>query len=241
MTTAAPPQRRRRNQQPLHRQQPLELQGVTLRLGAGDAAVTALDEVELAVGAGEVLAVVGPSGSGKSSLLAVAGALARPDEGAVRIEGREITGLSDRRRTELRRRRIGYVFQHANLLASLTVREQLLLTARLERHADGAARARADELIEAVGLAHRADRRRHQLSGGERQRVGLARALMAGPAVLLLDEPTSALDRARAAQVAALIAEQTRLHGTATVLVTHDTGILGCADRVREMRDGRLT
>jgi putative ABC transport system ATP-binding protein len=219
----------------------LDLSGVTLRLGTGDAAVTALDSVELKVGAGEVVAVVGPSGSGKSSLLAVAGALARPDAGSVRVDGLEITRMSPRRRTELRRRRIGYVFQHVNLIASLTAREQLLLAARLGHRLGADARARADELIDAVGLAHRADRRPHQLSGGERQRVGLARALMSSPAVLLLDEPTSALDRARAGEIAALIAQQTRLRGTATVLVTHDTGILDCADRVHELRDGRLT
>ena len=220
---------------------PLELRGATLRLGAGDTAVTALDQVELAVEAGEVLAVVGPSGSGKSSLLAVAGALAQPDAGSVRVAGLEVTRLSARRRTEVRRRHVGYVFQNVNLLASLTVREQLLLAARIEGRIGSRQRARAGELIEAVGLAHRADRRPHQLSGGERQRAGLARALMARPKVLLLDEPTSALDRVRAGEIAALISEQAHRLGTATVLVTHDQGILGSADRVREMRDGRMT
>ncbi|MGW3384402.1 putative ABC transport system ATP-binding protein [Streptomyces albogriseolus] len=219
----------------------LRLHEVSLTLGDGDTAVTALDHVELTVAPGEFVAVVGPSGSGKSSLLAVAGGLQRPTSGTVRVAGAELTALSDKERTAARRRHIGFVFQQSNLLASLTVREQLLLPLHIDGRLDAAARTRADALIEAVGLAHRAGSRPHQLSGGERQRAGLARALMTSPAVLLVDEPTSALDRERSAEAVRLIAEQTRRHGTATVMVTHDTAIMDAADRVHEMVDGRLS
>ncbi|MFG3347602.1 ABC transporter ATP-binding protein [Streptomyces sp. NPDC048018] len=219
----------------------LRLEDVTLTLGDGGTAVTALDHVGLCVAPGEFVAVVGPSGSGKSSLLAVAGGLQRPASGTVHVAGTELTALSDRERTAARRRHIGFVFQQSNLLASLTVREQLLLPLHFDGRLDSAARARADELIEAVGLTHRAGARPHQLSGGERQRAGLARALMSSPAVLLVDEPTSALDRLRSAEAVRLIAEQTHERGTATVMVTHDTAIMGAADRVHEMVDGRLS
>jgi putative ABC transport system ATP-binding protein len=219
----------------------LRLDGVTLTLGDGDAAVTALDHVSLCVAPGEFVAVVGPSGSGKSSLLAVAGGLQRPTSGTVRIAGTELTALSDKQRTAARRRHIGFVFQQSNLLASLTVLEQLLLPLHIDGRLDAAARARAAELIEAVGLTHRTASRPHQLSGGERQRAGLARALMTSPAVLLVDEPTSALDRVRSAEAVRLIAEQTHERGTATVMVTHDTAIMDAADRVYEMVDGRLS
>ena len=219
----------------------LRLRDVCLTLGDGDTAVTALDHVELTVAPGEFVAVVGPSGSGKSSLLAVAGGLQRPTSGTVHIAGTELTALSDKERTAARRRHIGFVFQQSNLLASLTVREQLLLPLHIDGRLDAAARARADELIEAVGLAHRTGSRPHQLSGGERQRAGLARALMTSPAVLLVDEPTSALDRVRSAEAVRLIAEQTHAHGTTVVMVTHDPAILDAADRVHEMVDGRLS
>ncbi|MEU1049370.1 ABC transporter ATP-binding protein [Streptomyces sp. NPDC005897] len=219
----------------------LRLNDVTLTLGDGDSAVTALDHVGLTVAPGEFVAVVGPSGSGKSSLLAVAGGLQRPTSGSVQIAGTELTALSDKERTAARRRHIGFVFQQSNLLASLTVREQLLLPLHIDGRLDTTARTRADELIEAVGLTHRAGSRPHQLSGGERQRAGLARALMTSPTVLLVDEPTSALDRVRSAEAVRLIAEQTRERGTATVMVTHDTAIMDAADRVYEMVDGRLS
>lgn len=219
----------------------LRLLDVSLTLGDGDTAVTALDHVGLSVVPGEFVAVVGPSGSGKSSLLAVAGGLQRPTSGTVRIAGTELTALSDKERTAARRRHIGFVFQQSNLLASLTVREQLLLPLHIDGRLDAAARTRAGELIEAVGLSHRSGSRPHQLSGGERQRAGLARALMTSPAVLLVDEPTSALDRVRSAEAVQLIAEQTHERGTATVMVTHDTAIMDAADRVYEMVDGRLS
>ena len=225
---------------PSHGTAVLRLTGVTLHLGREQQQVTALDEVNLAVAPGEFVAVTGPSGSGKSSLLAVAGGLQNPTRGNVHVAGLDLTTLKEHQRTAHRRRHIGYVFQHANLFASLTAREQLLLTAHIAGRLDTATRRRADELLEAVGMTARAAHRPDRLSGGERQRVGLARALVLAPEVLLVDEPTSALDRARARDIVDLLAEQTHAHHTATVMVTHDHEILDAADRVLTLRDGRL-
>ncbi|QKW30089.1 ABC transporter ATP-binding protein [Streptomyces seoulensis] len=222
----------------------LVLDDVTLTYPDGEGRLTALDRVGLTVPAGSLTAVVGPSGSGKSSLLAVAATLMTPDSGRVCVAGTATAGLSAAERAVLRRRSIGIVFQQPNLLPSLTAAEQLEVMARLDarrRAGRSTARGRARELLAAVGLADRADRRPHQLSGGQRQRVNIARALMNEPSVLLVDEPTSALDHERGAAVLDLLVRLTRDRGTATVLVTHDRGHLDAADAVREMRDGRLT
>ncbi|MEV4502050.1 ABC transporter ATP-binding protein [Streptomyces klenkii] len=228
----------------------LSLNSVTLTYPDGDRRLTALDAVSLDVAPGELVAVAGPSGSGKSSLLAVAATLLRPDEGRVAVAGQDTGPMSARARTALRRERIGIVFQQANLLPSLTAEEQLLAVEHVRGGVRGvrsgvkgvrAARARAAELLESVGLdAAKRRRRPHQLSGGERQRVNIARALSGGPSVLLVDEPTSALDHERGERVVELLAAVTRAHGTATVLVTHDRALLGRADRVLTMADGRL-
>ncbi|GAA2393761.1 ABC transporter ATP-binding protein [Streptomyces glaucosporus] len=218
----------------------LRLTGITLTYPDGDARLTALDRVSLEVPGGSLTAVVGPSGSGKSSLLAVAAGLVAPDAGTVTVDGADTTGMTRGELARLRRRKIGIVFQQPSLLPSLTAAEQLQAMAWIDGRSPAGARGRAMELLDAVGLAAQAGRRPHQLSGGQRQRVGLARALMNDPAVLLVDEPTSALDRERGAAVVDLIGRLTRRRGTATVLVTHDRAHLAAADRVAEVRDGRL-
>lgn len=218
----------------------LTLSDVTLDLGDGDESVRALGNVDLTVAPGELLAVVGPSGSGKSSLLAVAGAMLRPTSGTVHVDGVDLVAVSDKERTRIRRERIGFVFQGVNLLPSLTAIEQLLLLPHLDGRRPSASRQRAEQLLADVGMSHRRDRRPHQLSGGERQRVGIARALMAAPALLLADEPTSALDHARGCEIVDLLAERAHLDGVATVLVTHDESMLDRVDRVVRMADGRL-
>ncbi|MFE6818457.1 ABC transporter ATP-binding protein [Streptomyces sp. NPDC057677] len=219
----------------------LVLDAVTLTYPDGDGRLTALDAVSLTVPAGSLTAVVGPSGSGKSSLLAVAATLVTPDSGRVVVDGTETGGLDAAGRAALRRERIGIVFQQPNLLPSLTAAEQLQVMAHVSGRPAKTARGRALELLDAVGLADLAGRRPHQLSGGQRQRVNIARALMNEPAVLLVDEPTSALDHERGAAVMELLAGLTVGRGTATVLVTHDRGHAGRADRVVEVRDGRLS
>ncbi len=219
----------------------LTLDDVTLRLGDGDDEITALDRVSLTVAAGELIAVVGPSGSGKSSLLAVAGALLRPTSGRVRIGTEDITDASDRDRTAVRARSIGFVFQGSNLLPSLTALEQLQLIPDLAGQRPSAARARATELLTEVGMAERLGRRPGRLSGGERQRVGIARALMNDPSIILADEPTSALDTERSHEIVRLLARETHTRQVATVMVTHDTTVLDLVDRIYTMADGRLT
>ncbi|WP_093798334.1 ABC transporter ATP-binding protein [Streptomyces sp. Wb2n-11] len=219
----------------------LSLAEVTLTYPDGESRLTALDDVGLDVAAGSLTAVVGPSGSGKSSLLAVAATLVSPDRGRVIVDGTDTGSLSRAEKAELRRTRIGIVFQQPNLLPSLTSAEQLQVMAHLSGRPPRRARDRARELLDAVGLTDRADRRPHQLSGGQRQRVNIARALMNEPAVLLVDEPTSALDHERGAAVLDLLAALTRERGTATVLVTHDRAHLERMDAVVTMTDGRLS
>ncbi|MDH6109548.1 putative ABC transport system ATP-binding protein [Kitasatospora sp. MAP12-15] len=220
----------------------LALRDVTLTYPDGESRLTALDNVSLEVSPGEFTAVAGPSGSGKSSLLAVAATLLRPDSGEVLIDGQDAGALGDRERTALRRDRLGIVFQQSNLLASLTALEQLLVLENVRGGRVREARGRAEELLGSVGLTgSKQQRRPHQLSGGERQRVNIARALFGRPSVLLVDEPTSALDHERGKQIVDLLAEVTRTHRTATVMVTHDRELLGRVDTVMEMHDGRLS
>ncbi|MBB3050828.1 putative ABC transport system ATP-binding protein [Prauserella isguenensis] len=218
----------------------LQLSDITLTYPDGDSFLTALDGVELDVPNGHLTAVIGPSGSGKSSLLAVAAMLVTPDSGRLVVDGTDVADLDRHARTALRRTTVGVVFQQPNLLASLTATEQLQVMAHLDGTPPKAARKRAAELLDAVGLAGKAGRLPGQLSGGQQQRVNIARALMNDPSVLLVDEPTSALDRERSAAVIDLITTITHRRGTATVLVTHDRSQLGGADRVCEVVDGRL-
>lgn len=220
----------------------LELQNVTLELGDGDTRVRALDAVSLSVSAGEIVAIVGPSGAGKSSLLAVAGALATPDAGTVSVNGVDLAahGRGARgqgRLADFRLHNIGFVFQSGNLIPALGAADQLRLVNRI---AGGPRSFDPMPLLDAVGMAHRAGHRPGALSGGERQRVGIARALVTGPGLLLVDEPTAALDRARSQEVVALLAARSREHGAATVMVTHDHDVLHHCDRVLEMVDGSL-
>ncbi|MFD7494296.1 ABC transporter ATP-binding protein [Streptomyces sp. NPDC059832] len=219
----------------------LTLADVTLTYPDGDGRLTALDRISLDVPAGTLTAVVGPSGSGKSSLLAVAATLVTADEGRVIVAGTDTAGLGRAQQAELRREHIGIVFQQPNLLPSLTAAEQLQVMTHLSGGAVRGARGRALELLDAVGLADQAGRRPHQLSGGQRQRINIARALMNDPAVLLVDEPTSALDHERGAAVLDLLVALTRERSTATVLVTHDRTHLDRVDRTVRMDDGRLT
>ncbi|MDY6055277.1 MAG: ABC transporter ATP-binding protein [Micrococcus sp.] len=205
----------------------------------------ALDGVSLDMHSGAFAALTGPSGSGKSSLLAMAAGLVAPTSGTVHVAGTELTALPRAERTRLRGERIGMIFQQPNLIPSLTAREQLELAVHLDRTATRAdrtaARARALELLERVDLAAHADKRPHQLSGGQRQRVNIVRALMGSPALLLVDEPTSALDQERSAAVVELLGQLTRQERVATLMVTHDVEFLDATDAVLTMVDGRLS
>ena len=215
----------------------LILEDVTLVHGDGEEDVRALDAVSLTVEPGELVAVVGPSGSGKSSLLAVAGALTAPTSGRVSVAGVDLAALDRRRLTRLRRDHIGFVFQSANLIPALTALDQVRLPLTF---ADTGRPRDPASLLDEVGMSHRANKRPHQLSGGERQRVGIARALVTNPQLLLVDEPTAALDRQRSQEIVGLLARETHTRGVATVMVTHDHAVLHHCDRVLEMTDGRL-
>lgn len=219
----------------------LRVESVSLLLGDGDQQVQALDNVSLNVNPGELLAVVGPSGSGKSSLLAVCGGLRKPTSGRIHIGDTEITALNLEQLTRVRLDKIGFVFQQSNLLPSLTVLDQLLLMVHLRGGSPGSAdRDRAMALLQQVGMDARSNRRPAQLSGGERQRVGIARALMSSPALLLVDEPTSMLDHSRGLQIVNLLRGQCHEHKVAALMVTHDPGMLQYVDRAVHIGDGRM-
>jgi putative ABC transport system ATP-binding protein len=219
----------------------LNLVNVTLEYPDGDSTLKALDAVDLSVDAGEFFSLVGPSGSGKSSLLAVAATLVRPGSGLVIIDGTDATGLKDPELTSLRREKVGIIFQQPNLLPSLTAVEQLIIGDHFRGKPAKAARERATELLDVVGLGSSLSKRPHQLSGGQRQRVNIARALMGQPRVLLVDEPTAALDHERSESIVRLLRQVTDEFATATVMVTHDTEFLPLTDSVATMRDGRLS
>lgn len=226
----------------------ITLEHVTLTFPDGDRTITAVDDVTLIGKNGTVTGITGPSGSGKSSILAVAATLITPDSGRVRIGAGEnevdAVRLSKTEATTLRRERIGIVFQQSNLLPSLTAREQLQVMSHLGGSASASRRARidarVDELLDAVGLADHAEKRPHQLSGGQRQRVAIARGLVHDPEVLLVDEPTSALDQERGAEIMDLIARLTHERNTATLLVTHDLIHRGTLDELVTVVDGRI-
>lgn len=224
----------------------LELTDITLTYPDGDSTLTALDSVSLSVSAASFVAVTGPSGSGKSSLLAVASTLVTPDSGQLRVNGAIVDSRNRRRAAELRRSRLGIVFQTPNLIPSLTVREQLevvgkLGAGKLRGMSRADLRSRIDGLLDEVGVLALADRRPGQLSGGQRQRVNIARAIVHEPSVLLVDEPTSALDRARGDAIINLVRDLTHERGLATIVVTHEPTHLPAFDAAYGMLDGALS
>ena len=218
----------------------LELDRVTVAVPDGSDTLTILDGVDLTVGAGEIVMVTGASGSGKSTLLAVGALLRQPTSGTVHLDGIDTSGTTVKALARLRSQHLGMVFQSSNLFPSLTAVQQIELVAHIAGRLDSAAKVKARELLESVGLAERADRLPSQLSGGERQRVGIARALMNDPAVLLADEPTASLDDARGRDVMALLVDQARQRGMAALIVTHTPDQLTGADRHLHLQAGRI-
>jgi putative ABC transport system ATP-binding protein len=211
---------------------------LTRRYGEGDTAVHALRGASLAVGEGELVAVMGPSGSGKSTLMHLLAGLDRPTSGQVWIDGTEVTRLGDGQLTKLRRRHIGFVFQFFNLLPMLTAEENVLLP--LELSGRKPERGWIDEVLAEVGLA---DRRRHlpsELSGGQQQRVAIARALVSRPSVVFADEPTGNLDSHTSGEILALLSEAASRYGQTTVMVTHEPQAATIADRIFFLADGEI-
>jgi putative ABC transport system ATP-binding protein len=218
----------------------LEAEGLSKIHGAGETAVTALDHASLSVDASEFVAVMGPSGGGKSTLLYLLGGLDRPTSGRVLIDGQSLGDLSDDALTKLRRRQIGFVFQSFNLIPLLDAVENAALPLTLDGVAASAANAKATAWLERVGLGHRLRNRPGQLSGGQQQRVAIARALVAEPKLVLADEPTGNLDTRSSDEIVGLLRQVANEWGRAVVMVTHDSRIASHADRVVFLQDGAI-
>ena len=208
--------------------------------GQGDTAVTALDHVRLSVKAGEFVAVMGPSGCGKSTLLHLLGGLDRPSAGQVLIDGHNLSTLSDAALTQLRRRKLGFVFQFFNLIPVLDSTENAALPLTLDGVPLAQARARAAEWLKRVGLSNKLASRPDQLSGGQQQRVAVARALVAEPSLILADEPTGNLDTHASDEIAGLLRQVSDEWQRAVVMVTHDPRIAAYADRILFLKDGTI-
>ena len=217
----------------------LELRQVSKVYGSGPTEVRALRDVDLSVEPGELVAIMGPSGSGKSSLLTIAGSLEAATSGQVLVAGVNLTSMSRSGQASLRRRSIGYVFQDFNLLPGLTAAENVALPLELDGTGAKAARATALEALEELGVAEQAARFPDELSGGERQRVAIARAIVGERRLLLADEPTGALDSVNGEAVMRLLRAATT-RGVAGVVVTHEAHLASWADRVVFLRDGRV-
>ena len=213
-------------------------EAVTRRYGDGEAAVDALRGVSLEVPSGQFTAVMGPSGSGKSTLMHLLAGLDRPTAGRVRMGGQDITSMSDKHLTKLRRKHIGFVFQSFNLLPTLSAEENILLPLTVAGRKPN--RETVEALLERVGLAERRRHKPSELSGGQQQRVAIARALVSEPTVMFADEPTGNLDSNAGAEILDLLREAVDLDGQTTVMVTHDPGAAARADRVLFLADGRL-
>jgi putative ABC transport system ATP-binding protein len=213
----------------------LAAQGLSKTYGA----TPALVDAEFAIDPGEVVAVMGPSGSGKSTLLHVVAGIVPPDAGTVTYDGSELSAMSDRQRSALRRSEFGFVFQFGQLVPELSCRENVALPLRLDGVSRRSAEARADELLASLEVSGVAGQRPGTVSGGEGQRVAVARALATDPRVLFADEPTGALDSLNGERVMDLLTGAARERGTAVVLVTHEARVAAYSDREIVVRDGR--
>lgn len=218
----------------------LEARGVEKTFQQGPVLLSVLRGLELTIGAGERLSIVGASGSGKTTLLQILGGLDRPSSGTVRIDGRDIHALSERERGELRNRALGFVYQFHHLLPEFSALENVAMPWLVRRAPVAEAKARARELLVRVGLGERLSHRPHQLSGGERQRAAVARALVTEPKLVLADEPTGNLDGQNAEAVFELMLELNRERGTSLVVVTHDARLAARMDRIYELKNGTL-
>lgn len=218
----------------------LKLDKVSKVYGEGNTEVTALHPISLDVKAGEFIGIVGPSGSGKSTLLSIAGALLSPSKGDIYIREQNITKLSEKEMTDIRLKKIGFIFQFANLVPYLNVKEQLLYIAKLKKESKQESEKRADHLLAAFGLGERKNHYPNQLSGGEKQRVAIARAFMNNPDLILADEPTASLDSKRAREVVEMMKREAKESQKAAIMITHDERMLDVCDRILTLRDGQL-
>ena len=214
--------------------------GVTRTYVTGNGELTVLRGVDLDIFPGELVGLIGPSGSGKSSLLHAAGLLERPTSGQVLIDGEDVGALDERARTRIRLNRVGFVYQFHHLLPEFDARDNVALPMRIAGLSEAAARARAEETLTALGLGERLTHQPAQLSGGEQQRVAIARALANKPRLLLADEPTGNLDPTTSQSVFESLRELTKTTGVAALIATHNMELAGHMDRVFALKDGHL-
>ncbi|MEI3306585.1 MAG: ABC transporter ATP-binding protein [Dysosmobacter sp.] len=213
----------------------IEIRDAVKKYGRGESEICALDHVNLRIEKGEVCVILGPSGSGKSTLLNMIGGLDRLDAGTVTVEGVELAKQNRKELTEYRRKNVGVVFQSYNLIAELTVQENIRVVADIAEHPLALA-----ELMEDLGLSRHAKHFPSELSGGQQQRCAIGRALIKNPAILLCDEPTGALDSASAREVLAILEQINRKYHTTVIIITHNEAIAGMADRVIRLHDGKV-
>lgn len=206
----------------------------------GEQVIEVLKNVSLEVAQGEFVAIVGPSGAGKSTFLSIAGALLSPTEGEIAIGGTTLNSMSEKALTKVRLDKVGFIFQGANLIPYLNVRDQLLVIAELSGEKGSDAKERADKLLQELGLTARQSNYPESLSGGEKQRIAIARALMNDPDIILADEPTASLDANRGHKVVQMIADEVKRKNKAAIMVTHDERVLDLVDRVIRIEDGYL-
>ncbi|MBD5270538.1 MAG: ABC transporter ATP-binding protein [Bacteroides sp.] len=202
--------------------------------------LTVLAGVNLSIGEGEMVAVVGPSGAGKTTLLQIAGTLDRPDRGSIRYEGKELTGLNDKKLSEFRNRNIGFVFQFHQLLPEFSAQENVALPAMISGESRRHAMSEAERLLQMLGLGERLRHKPGEMSGGERQRTAIARALINKPRVVFADEPTGSLDSRNRQEIQDIFTRLRDELGQTFVMVTHDPSLALIADRVVTMADGRI-
>jgi putative ABC transport system ATP-binding protein len=216
----------------------LKARNLTKIYGTGDAAVTAVDHIDLNIQKGEFTAIVGASGSGKSTLLHLLGGVDAPDEGRVEIDGESIYDLNDEKRSILRRRKIGYVFQTYNLIPVLTVEENIKMPVLLD--GNQVDQEKIDRIIDILGLSARKNHMPNQLSGGQQQRVAIGRAIINNPAIVLADEPTGNLDKKNSEDIMDLLIKSVREMEQTLVLITHEMDIASMADRIIHLEDGKI-
>ncbi|MBC2346933.1 ABC transporter ATP-binding protein [Listeria welshimeri] len=218
----------------------LMMKNISKNYQDGEQVIEVLKNVSLEVAQGEFVAIVGPSGAGKSTFLSIAGALLSPTEGEIAIGEKTLNNLTSKELTKVRLEKVGFIFQGANLIPYLNVRDQLLVIAELSGEKGKGSKDKAEELLKELGLTARQNNYPESLSGGEKQRVAIARALMNNPDIILADEPTASLDANRGHKVVQMIADEVKRKNKAAIMVTHDERVLDLVDRVIRIEDGFL-
>lgn len=218
----------------------IDIQGVSKTYKSGHETVAALRDVYLAIRKGELLAIVGPSGAGKTTLIHIIGGLIKPDQGSVRVNGRALSKRSDKALSKYRNSSVGFIFQNASLLPHYTALENVMVPLIIAGVPRKRRQVLAQRYLEMVGLSKQATQKAQELSGGERQRVGIARALSQQPQIVIADEPTGSLDSARGLEIMHILETLSHQHGITVLMVTHDEKLAARADRIVHIHDGQV-